>query len=627
MYRSRNTGSVKACRGRIAPAMTLVKKPVAAEPPGSGKRKKVAARHPTKRAAVTSGSATTDGAVDRPDLLEFLASILKRPLSLLAVLAQHDGLISGSQALEFIFPGYGSTSESDLDVYVPQQKGALEDVSRVLSHAGVLWSNSFVGKFEELNMTGTIALPCAMIKSLAAVLMTNNWSTEDLHGYLKDRFSKSGYSESAKLEAFLDHIETIVETCRDSLEWKLDLNRKMSMRSHELEEELELKALWEAPTNWIWILNLDAAQPSILHSMENYQCPDIVDNLIEIMNCCQHLDKAGLDWSRIDRCIDTLFHYDEPTAIISSAVDSHHNGVRIATSETKFNVGTLKKKCNEDGITEQMLYDYISYTITEQEPYTPRPGKGLLISNALRIRQDLPCDDYQNELGILRGELSNAERTTSDPAKKKKVQVIIDRAHFKLPLHTVLQFYATHVMCFIGGTLGAHLFYSTAIQHKSLVLDFRKDPRQFLAKRAIEKYRPRGWRFFDMKRELVSSRSTCDEHTKMIDFEPLYAEALKKVKGTSAVLPPPAKAFFSQKKNSFKTFTWVIEHGRIPKYGIHNRNPAQSESWSEIPRTTFLDWVHQELDGHPHVIPKAEWEKEDTMRTALDIWFGGFRLI
>lgn len=532
--------------------------------------------------SVSPAATTIDSVFDNLNLLEFLAGILDWPLSLLAVLAQYDGLISGSQAVEAWFCGYGSETESDLDVYVLHFLQAVGDVSSVLSHAGVEWNNILLQKFEELETNGKIALPCAMIVSLVNLLLENNWTVKDLERYLNERFKRCSTIDFEKTAHIRLQFYNVVESCHDFMEgkpWTIDHAE-----------------VWKEPENYLWILDIDPATPPWLAKLDD-QVQDIVDHVIELLGSCPRNKKGNLKRGEATKRLQDKF--------------------------SRRKIKKLKERCNDAGITEKMLYDYLSYTVAADNPHEPKIGKNFLISKLLRIK-NRPAPGYGGDLRILRGELPSG----------KKVQIIIDSANRKSPLYTVLQFYATHIMCWIGGTLAAHLYYETAkplknetaVHLKSLVLDFSMDRRQKVAKIAMEKYIRRGWNFEEMNRDKLYSRTTCDQHTKMVDFEDLYTKALQSVKGTSATLPCSIKKFLLEKSNQFRSLTWREEFGRIPKSEIRYKAPRKNTTerrWSTRSKTPFSDWVHQDLDGHKHVIPKSEWEKHDTMRTALDMWFGG----
>jgi hypothetical protein len=63
-------------------------------------------------------------------------------------------------------------------------------------------------------------------------------------------------------------------------------------------------------------------------------------------------------------------------------------------------------------------------------------------------------------------------------------------------LHQILKFYATHVMSFVGGIFGAHMYYNTAKALISHTLDISEDRyRHRHSFKGKSKHKKRGWSF------------------------------------------------------------------------------------------------------------------------------------
>jgi hypothetical protein len=73
------------------------------------------------------------------DPLPTLRKLHRYPISLLAMLADHRGVVSGSQSLETFVPGHGIGPNSDFDIYQPRNPDAIMDVMHTLQIAGIRW--------------------------------------------------------------------------------------------------------------------------------------------------------------------------------------------------------------------------------------------------------------------------------------------------------------------------------------------------------------------------------------------------------------------------------------------------------------------------------------------------------
>lgn len=603
----------------------------------TGSRRPVKKRKPTKR--IDSRPATSSVAapavsaplesIVRQNVLEIVARHFPWPISFLAVLAAWDIYVSGSEALECWMRGHGSTRNSDLDLYVPCRRAAVHDLCRLFNHAQVQWNNYIVRKVQELDTSGRIMVPCAMIMSLATLLADpptsrEDWSTERLRQYLLARISQSESKGSNMVQPFLSQFCAQVE-----------IFRKAKVDSETHQSSWQYRNLQDEASSQIWVFDATGASPSGFVQSVGSSVSNLVLCLFEILDDCSRDEKGRLEKTKLKELLDHNITYGNPETTVIGAVEDYKDGkLKITRVETqyKINMRALKNSWLETGLTDQMLHEYIVYTMVNDELYAYRSGIYLVVSEALRLTSEEESEqDYQDDFRILRGTLQGG----------KKIQIIVDAANRRHPLYTILQFYATHVMVFLGGMLCAHMYYSTAKELRSLKLDFSEDRRQELAEWAIEyKYRPRGWDFEDMNRKEVRSRAICDQETKMVDFEPLYAAALQKVHAGEQ-LPNDIRDFFTDKRNALKSLTWREEYGRIPKesigsvYGMGGSTKTAG-SWQEQSDhrgrkedrgTMFLEWVHRCLSDHDQVISEKSWTGQHVVDTELDLFFGGIRSI
>ncbi|KAJ6192123.1 hypothetical protein J3E72DRAFT_380226 [Bipolaris maydis] len=160
---------------------------------------------------------------------------------------------------------------------------------------------------------------------------------------------------------------------------------------------------------------------------------------------------------------------------------------------------------------------------------------------------------------VLRGTLSNG----------KKVQLMIIPQHGRYGarkcgiLGTVLSFYATHVMAFIGGTSGGHLYFEPTNQRTSWKLDFTGDSRQPHAEENIPKWEERGWTFVQMEegsrlRHIVDGKSA-----RIADYEDIYMFALEDVNKSRDKLPNDWDEYFDEKRRALRSYTWLEKDRRI----------------------------------------------------------------
>ena len=581
---------------------------------------------------------------------DFLASQFLFPLSFLAVLAAHGCIYSGGQALNAWVPGSGSTEESDTDVYVPQQKTALQDVFHVLKFSGIRWDNFLIRKLEDLDRCLRVAIPGDLLQSLATVIKNETMRAsksydEQLREYLLSRIREADITVSRVVKDFTRAFSRAVGHLCDG----------------KSPEGISVSRIWV----------FDARHEELRSTWV-----DVGEDVCALTNSLlMVLEDEGRDrWGifQIEKAMKALEKEIQFDPVVPQ-VFGLEKGVRTKSSETRINMQVLKQDWQNMGLELHMLHDYLSYVLGTKAQQGYLSGAQFLVRQALNFKtQEIvsPCG-YGDALRVLRGTL---------PAGKR-VEIIIDPIHRKHPVYTVLQFYATHVMCFVGGTLGAHLYYSTAKVMRSLKVDFSGDPRQKRAEAAIKnKYEPRGWSFEEMGEDGDRARNAYDRDSDVVSFRPLYVKALERV-GKETSLPPEIENVFSKDERGLKTLSWTEKGGKIPKKDIRGmetrRNKASEphalrgfadintaelvDSDSDSSRTLvdsdgtesdssdsstlvepkdnaseiradseskhFLNWIHEQLREHEQVIDWDDWKSNNTLHTTLDIFFAGLTSI
>lgn len=95
-------------------------------------------------------------------------------------------------------------------------------------------------------------------------------------------------------------------------------------------------------------------------------------------------------------------------------------------------------------------------------------------------------------------------------------------------MRTILRFYASNPMSFIGGTFSAHLYYEKAKEDLSVEFGMAGDERHSGAVAGKGKYESRGWKFTRAEKHNRERRTAVDEQVKFVDFEDLYISILEK---------------------------------------------------------------------------------------------------
>ncbi|KAH7061797.1 hypothetical protein BKA63DRAFT_195296 [Paraphoma chrysanthemicola] len=483
-------------------------------------------------------------------------------ISMLALLATHGGVMSGSQVIP-----KGSTRDSDFDIYQPFHPHAIEDVMHVLSFASIRWNNFLSDNLDEVAHHQTTIVPYDTIWSLVEALSEQpSHPLEGLLEYLQDRFKGSDL-DSAILDDFLCCFNSEVQECR----------KRMGQEGWY--EPKETQKIWiykgqETRTCDIPQSTLDVIQllgmillecyPAYVHTGENFE--DCVRNLAN--EVLEHEDDSGYGGSSGDQ----------------SDKNDH---------VPKIQIKAVMKEWDNLGLRADHMRKIIIHRIHQVLPYFSNREVEFLFSlvfDSVSKPWSEPTakgEFYGLGFRILRGVLPDG----------RKVQVMLLPLN-TTPIRTVLGFYATHPMGILSGTLGAHFYFDTAVEQISETLDFEDDPRHPWALKAIDKMKLRDWKFKEISSKLEYCSASA-ERVKVTGYEHIYKEALQKY--------------------AFITYTWTHKNRKI--CNIRNIRPPR-----EYGNDNLLEWVHTELQGHDRVIPDNQWKKKDSAKIALDIWFGGIKI-
>jgi hypothetical protein len=205
---------------------------------------------------------------------------------------------------------------------------------------------------------------------------------------------------------------------------------------------------------------------------------------------------------------------------------------------------------------------------------------------------------------------------------RTRVQLMLFPPH-ETVLHQTLKFYATNVMSFVGGIFAAHLYHNSAVKRISYKLDISEDKYKHKhSVKGISKYTERGWTFKDIPKEkLPNRRMGKDKKVKMVDYGDIYRSALRSQCGDAQEIPRKVKDYFEKSKSAFGVSTWVEKKSKIEDISYVDHEGMTGSD--HIP-AGVLDWVHDALDGHKDVTPKAVWEEREKKQfVLLDLWFGG----
>jgi hypothetical protein len=241
--------------------------------------------------------------------LSVLRKMHPYPISCLAML--DEGALSGSQSLEVICPGYGSTPNSDFDIYQLADPYAMIDVMHTLRFAPVRWNNFVTTYLTQVKKFGLAVVPYPLFVELADKMQT---PSSVLRAYLRSRYDDPTYF------AFCDRFTTAYETCQH--EWSL--SRLRIFTKHGLREDPVPKFRFKAEAeNKVWVFRAGSGQVK--------DVPDSVKTLLqndEIATLRDGLKKAVTDWEKIGLQKELLAGYIK-SRLISSRTNVGNVALRM----------------------------------------------------------------------------------------------------------------------------------------------------------------------------------------------------------------------------------------------------------------------------------------------------------
>jgi hypothetical protein len=586
----------------------------------------------TKRPCATRSKAAPKGGFLDP--LPVLEQMNPYPISLLAVKAAHGGITSGSQAV----PG-GSTKDSDFDIYVPFAPPALQDIMHVLSFGEIRWDNVLSDRLEEVARSGTTIVPFKLILSLVEALSSvEPCPLDGLLEYLHARFRGAGLGSNS-VDDFLTRFDHAVQDCRVKMRPKcmwygLDESRGMMLRKIWVYEGVHTRVYVVPKT----IKDTISGFSQILYECHQYyvegnarheQYAEALSGRLFDYGDDDEFDDSEDNEEEGDDKEDSILtpesqtsdeaasqQYDqEPKVdVVQKILDRWKYTCNYDPKKPKLNLKEIRRLWEEEGFHDDQMRGYIIDMLHQEVPFCSRAEIESLVDQVFHPQQrvcpkPLQTDKYHGPgFRILRGVRPDG----------KKIQVIFISPK-STGIRTVLNFYATHVMCFIGGTLGAHLYWRTAKEQIGETLDFRNDIRHPQAEKSILKWIDRSWEFRKISKK-TELRHAMDKHSKMVDYESIYKTALQQMHGNDCIFPGWWKNLFGERKYAFSTYSWIQSRRRI--IDVRNERKRLGDDNSE----QFLDWIHTKLAGHPRVIPKDLWKKRDRAKVHLDLWFGGINI-
>jgi hypothetical protein len=214
------------------------------------------------------------------DPLSVLRKIHRYPISCLAVL--DECAISGSQSLEVFCPGYGSTPDSDIDIYQLADPYAMIDVMHTLRFAPVRWNNFVTTYLTQDVKYGLAIVPYPLFVDLAEKMDT---PSDVLHAYLRSRYDDPIYFD------FCDRFTTAYETCQQ--EWSLS-HQKIFTKHGLREGHASKNSFKDKAENRVWVLKTGSGQVK--------DVPDSVKTLLQNDDDAtlqDELKKAVTDWEKM----------------------------------------------------------------------------------------------------------------------------------------------------------------------------------------------------------------------------------------------------------------------------------------------------------------------------------------
>jgi hypothetical protein len=535
-----------------------------------------------------------------------LGKLIKYVVSLLAVFADGKWELSGSNALEVFCPGKGSTTKSDFDVYGVANPDTIINIMHVLHFAPVRWNN-FLGTYAtQESKYGLALLPRAVMGDLAKKLEIH---PQILKAYLNSRYRQNPTRTRHFVAAFVSAYKEYWLSVRDH-----SFDDCSSDNDSSDDDESTSKITSDGDDS----LDEDASDEDAPDDNAPDEDASDEDTLVEYTSDEDTLDEDAADEDISDNMIWLYKYNNSKFYQVPPAVQDL---IRLIHSwptdvDAKDAMQVAKKAWTAEGWPEELFEGYIRNRTRDRNATTmldvifdhsrrPEPLTGPYPrSNKSRVQRA----DGDEEFKILQGTLSDSGN---------KIQLILISDRKKSVLHTTLGHYATHTMCGIGGTQGYHLYFPwETLLEDTRAISYEADVskiawKQNFAPAGKAKYKDRGWTFVPLNTG-IRPRTGGDHHVKRTDYEYIYKSALPD--GES--LPQWWKDYFKSREAALVTSSWMEMNGRIVNVFSGDNVVSQEHS--------LLDWVQNSLAGHPHVIPKDEWDKrEDSKWIELDLWFGG----
>lgn len=507
---------------------------------------------------------------------DFLRKWFPYPISLLAALGDHNGVLSGSASAAYFLPKQTCfTKDSDFDFYVPSTNMAFYYMILVLKISGVEWQNTLLRQLRQLAENKATFVPRSLIQCISD------------HVFKKRLCSKS------ELEEYL----------------------RASLRPKEGFETEFVKQFCRS-------------------------CHDYPNN-----NWRQDIEERGRVWIFTDTWAG--FYPREPYEIehISKVIQAIDGEDQTIFSEARKEIEGLMPWMEDRGRKKELIVQFLTYRVKIAKPW---------ISKAKIVEQLHKLLDIDTEPVPSKEPSYPWYPLFQGSLKERKIQLILlrQREPKQTAVRAILDFYATHIMSFMSGTVGGHLYYSTAVKGKSWELDFTQDPKQRneSAQMGIAKWRRRGWEFYG--REEVIKRTARDRESKIVEFQDFYEQALGELpvkyetphRSRSAMTKRHHKKdpdypwdYFknktAQRKKNYTTSEWGEIMGRQRKeletysWVEENRRIRQVDNDLKKPTITYghriFDWVHEELEQHKYVIGREMWTDKVKKEAWLDVLFSG----
>ncbi|KAF2022515.1 hypothetical protein EK21DRAFT_119674 [Setomelanomma holmii] len=247
-------------------------------------------------------------AVPSDNIFDFLSTWIKHPISLLAAAAKHNAGFSGSLVLHWLFPEKGYfTNDSDLDMYIPCRRKAVEDIVHVLNFSGVKWQNVLQPKVEELTQHGVTLVP----------FMTVFLAVEYLKKLVTPNTMWNRTSDVQKRQAIVI-LDRYLETRLDNSPQSLVFKRQFFNALETMIAGENTRYSMEDAYNHVYVIRAisDHAEPEIC---EPYAIGSIVETLCEVITHYNYktspfsLSKDG--WGpgqtkEVTLVVETLFDFE-----------------------------------------------------------------------------------------------------------------------------------------------------------------------------------------------------------------------------------------------------------------------------------------------------------------------------